>query len=191
MSGGSTKQEQSNKIDPALMALYNKNYQQAQDIASTPFQAYGSERVAGFTPTQLEAQGYLTDIARNRTGADTLAQAKGGIGGLSGYTPGQITAPGSVSAGSVNAVPVNAGMLRDTDLTQSDAAIRYFAQEIDATAPSDPLSRLHALMDGLHDEIELGWGHPRIVSPLLRDCFLNLLDLIRQSFPPNRFLKMN
>lgn len=117
MSGGSSKQEQSNKVDPALMALYNQNYQRASAIADTPFQAYGGERVAGFTPTQLEAQGYLTDIARNRTGADTLSQAKAGIGGLTGYTPGQITAPGNVAAGSVNAVPVSAGMLRDTDLS--------------------------------------------------------------------------
>ncbi|MBZ9937543.1 transglutaminase family protein [Mesorhizobium sp. BR1-1-16] len=46
--------------------------------------------------------------------------------------------------------------LRDTPLTQSDAAIRSFAQVIDAAAPSDPLSRMHALMDGLHDEIVPG-----------------------------------
>ncbi len=43
--------------------------------------------------------------------------------------------------------------LRDTSLTESDAAIRSFAQMIDAASPSDPLSRLHGLMDGLHDEV--------------------------------------
>ena len=117
MSGGSTKTEESNKVDPALMALYNQNYQRASAIADTPFQAYGGERVAGFTPAQLEAQGYLGDIARGRTGADALNQARNGIGAAMSYTPGAIAMPGAVTPGSVSAVPISAGMLRDTDLS--------------------------------------------------------------------------
>lgn len=137
MSGGSTKTEESNKVDPALMALYNQNYQRASAIADTPFQAYGGERVAGFTPTQLEAQGYLTDIARGRTGADMLAQARGGIGAAMNYAPGAIPMPGTVTPGSVSAVPVSAGMLRDTDLSPY---MNPFTQSVIDTSLAD-LSR--------------------------------------------------
>jgi transglutaminase-like putative cysteine protease len=43
--------------------------------------------------------------------------------------------------------------LRVTPLTTPDAAIRAFADDVMATAPVDPLSRLHALMAGVHETI--------------------------------------
>lgn len=43
--------------------------------------------------------------------------------------------------------------LRVTPLTTLDAAIRAFTDEVAASAPADPLSRLHALMASLHERI--------------------------------------
>src|SRR5690242_12192887 len=98
MGGGKTTQTSENKIDPALMALYNQNYQRALQIADTPFQPYTGERVAGFTPTQTQAHQMVSDIATGRTGADTLDQAKAGYNNLMNYAPAQIAAPGAVQA---------------------------------------------------------------------------------------------
>lgn len=137
MGGGKTTQTSENKIDPALMALYNQNYARATAIADTPFQPYTGERVAGFTPTQLQAQDMLSGIANNHTGSDTLTQAKAGYGNLMNYSPSQITAPGAVQAGSVSAVPVSAGMLRDTDLS---AYMNPYTQNVIDTSLAD-LSR--------------------------------------------------
>jgi hypothetical protein len=137
MGGGKTTQTSENKVDPALMALYNQNYARASAIADTPFQPYTGERVTGFTPTQLQAQGMLSGIANNRTGSDTLAQAKAGYGNLMNYTPTQISAPGAVQAGNVSASPITAGMLRDTDLS---AYINPYTQNVIDTSLAD-LSR--------------------------------------------------
>jgi hypothetical protein len=137
MGGGKTTQTSENKVDPALMALYNQNYARASAIADTPFQPYTGERVTGFTPTQLQAQGMLSGIANNRTGSDTLAQAKAGYGNLMNYTPAQISAPGAVQAGNVSASPITAGMLRDTDLS---AYMNPYTQNVIDTSLSD-LSR--------------------------------------------------
>lgn len=46
--------------------------------------------------------------------------------------------------------------LRDTQLTESDAAIRDFAISAMAHASSDPLSRLHVLMAAVNQTIEIG-----------------------------------
>ncbi|MBN8998136.1 MAG: transglutaminase family protein [Rhizobiales bacterium] len=45
--------------------------------------------------------------------------------------------------------------LRDTRLTESDAAIRDFAVSSVGRAPGDPLSRMHALMAAVHRTIEI------------------------------------
>jgi len=44
--------------------------------------------------------------------------------------------------------------LRDTALTQSDPAIESFAHEVAAAAGGDVLTRLHGLLDRLHDEMD-------------------------------------
>jgi transglutaminase-like putative cysteine protease len=44
-------------------------------------------------------------------------------------------------------------LLRDTVLTQADAAIRSFAQEVRETAGGDMLAELHALLDRLFEEM--------------------------------------
>jgi hypothetical protein len=137
MGGGKTTQTSENKIDPALMALYNQNYQRALQIADTPFQPYTGERVAGFTPTQTQAHQMVGDIATGRTGADTLDRAKAGYDSLMNYAPAQIAAPGAVQAGEVGASPITAGMLRDTDLS---AYMNPYTQNVIDTSLAD-LSR--------------------------------------------------
>lgn len=137
MGGGKTTQTSENKIDPALMALYNQNYQRALQIADTPFQPYTGERVAGFTPTQTQAHQMVSDIATGRTGADTLDQAKAGYNNLMNYAPAQIAAPGAVQAADVRASPITAEMLRDTDLS---AYMNPYTQNVIDTSLAD-LSR--------------------------------------------------
>lgn len=46
--------------------------------------------------------------------------------------------------------------LRDTRLTEADPAIRDFANGAVEIAPSDPLSRMHALMGAINQAIEIG-----------------------------------
>lgn len=137
MGGGKTTQTSENKIDPALMALYNQNYARATAIADTPFQPYTGERVAGLTSGQRQAYGMVSDIAAGRTGADTLDQAKTAYGDLMKYAPAQIAMPGAVQAGGVSASPVTAGMLRDTDLS---AYMNPYTQTVIDTSLAD-LSR--------------------------------------------------
>lgn len=48
--------------------------------------------------------------------------------------------------------------LRDTQRTESDAAIREFARTSSATAPADRLSKLHSIMGLLHERIQPGGG---------------------------------
>ncbi len=48
--------------------------------------------------------------------------------------------------------------LRDTRLTEADAALRDFASSVGAQASTDPLSRMHALMQAVHETIEIGHG---------------------------------
>lgn len=134
MGGGKTTQTSENKVDPALMALYNENYQRASAIADTPFQPYSGERVAGFTPAQLQAQSMLSDVATGHTGSGTLAQAKTGFDNLMNYAPTQISTPGAVQAGSVSASPIAAEMLRDTDLS---AYMNPYTQNVIDTSLAD------------------------------------------------------
>jgi transglutaminase-like putative cysteine protease len=54
--------------------------------------------------------------------------------------------------GAVERVP-DVFFLRDTDLTQPDAAIREFARDVAGDAPADPLGALHRLLNGLNREI--------------------------------------
>ncbi|MCX5496980.1 transglutaminase family protein [Kaistia dalseonensis] len=43
--------------------------------------------------------------------------------------------------------------LRDTPLTESNAALRTFALDVNASAPADRLSKLHVLMGAIHEAI--------------------------------------
>jgi len=54
--------------------------------------------------------------------------------------------------GTLERFPTNL-FLRDTALTQADAAIRAFAQEVRAANGGNALGELHALLDGLHTRV--------------------------------------
>jgi hypothetical protein len=94
MGGSKTTTTSSNQIDPELMKLYNQNYARANEIADRPYQPYIGERVAKFTPWQLQGMDALAGIAQNNVGADTLAQARSIYNGVA-----------------------NGGLLKDTDLS--------------------------------------------------------------------------
>jgi hypothetical protein len=136
--GGSTKTTSSNTVDPKLMDLYYKRFDAVQDFANQPFKRYEGQRVAAFNPTQVQAQGMVSDLVKNRVGADALDQAKAAYGGLlnykapsinapTPYTPQNVGArsvaaqhidsPGTLTAQTINAPTVSASMLRDTDLS--------------------------------------------------------------------------
>ena len=122
MGGGQTTTTSSNKIDPELMALYNKNYATANDIANRPYQPYTGQRVAGFTPLQLQGQESLANVANSNVGADTLSLARNLYTDIANYKPADIGSPGALSArnvsvGNLTAPAIAAGMLKDTDLS--------------------------------------------------------------------------
>jgi hypothetical protein len=106
--GGSSKTETtSNKIDPALMALYQQNYATASQIADAPFQPYTGERVAGFTPTQVQGQNALLSAASDPTALNAIRGAQNSVAGSMNYR-----GPAAISA-----TPISAGQLSQTNLS--------------------------------------------------------------------------
>jgi hypothetical protein len=130
---GSTKQTTSNTVDPALMALYQQNYNTAQGVANRPYQPYAGELVAPFAPAQTQAQGLLGNIATGNVGDSALASAVGNAQGVLGYTPPAIAAP-QISTQQIAAPQISGGSLANTDLTpylnpyQSDVVNSTLAQ---------------------------------------------------------------
>ncbi len=120
--GGSSKTTSSNTVDPQLMALYQQNYATASQVANTPFQPYTGERVAGFTPAQLQGQNALLSAASDPTALNAISGAQNAISGLMSYRAPAIAAsapvsPLTVRSNVVTANPVAAGQLSQTDLT--------------------------------------------------------------------------
>lgn len=99
--GGSSHTETSTKIDPALMALYQQNYDRAGQIADTPFQPYTGERVAGFNANQSAGFNTLQAAAVDPAAGNAISQAQDRVGSLMDYRAPNITA----------------GQLANTDLT--------------------------------------------------------------------------
>jgi hypothetical protein len=113
MSGGGTKTTQqqqstsSNTLDPQYKSLLMGNYATAQNNAGTLSQPYTGQLTAGFTPTQLQAQGVLSGVATDPRYAANNNQAISGTQGvLNNPVNGQITAN-----------PVNASTIANTDLS--------------------------------------------------------------------------
>ena len=122
MGGSSTKTESSNTVDPQLMALYQQNYATASQVANTPFQPYTGERVAGFTPAQIQGQNALLSAASDPTALNAIGRAQNSVSGLMNYQAPTIAAPtiGTptlVAATQVSPVSVAAGQLSQTDLS--------------------------------------------------------------------------
>jgi hypothetical protein len=97
--GGSSHTESSTKVDPALMALYQQNYNTASQIADTPFQPYTGERVAGFNGDQTAGFNALRSAASDPTAANAIGRAQDSIGSLLNYRAPAVVAPPTVTAG--------------------------------------------------------------------------------------------
>jgi len=81
LSGGSkqtTQQTQTNTINPESMALLKNNYATAQQNAASLGTPYTGQLTAGFTPTQLQAQGILSSVATNPLYGQTANAATAG-----------------------------------------------------------------------------------------------------------------
>ncbi len=110
MSGGSkqtTQQTQTNTIDPAQMAMYQANYANAQRNAAQLTTPYTGQLTAGFTPTQLQAQQYLTNLAGN---SSYLNAINGAVGASQNIMANPVN-------GAVTANPVTAAQLAGADLS--------------------------------------------------------------------------
>ena len=60
--GGGDQQTTATQLDPATAARYEDLYNKGLDLYNTPFTPYTGQRVAGFTPDQLEAQGQVKSM---------------------------------------------------------------------------------------------------------------------------------
>lgn len=114
----STQQATSTQsLDPTIMSWLGENLQRAKGIADTPYQPYTGQRVADFTPDQLQAFGLLGDIASNQTGAQTLQSGINAAQGVAGYQPQQVTGATSGATGATAAeaaaASINRGDVRD------------------------------------------------------------------------------
>lgn len=89
--GGSEKQQtqqtQTNTIDPESKALLMANYDTAKQNGSSLAQPYTGQLTAGFTPTQLQAQGILGGVATNPLYGQTANNATAGAQGILNSNP--------------------------------------------------------------------------------------------------------
>jgi hypothetical protein len=86
-SGSST-----NTLDPQFSNTVYGNLARAQGLADTPFQPYSGERVAPFTPTQLQAQGAFTGIGQGGIGSGPLQTGIDVATGVGRYQPQTVAA---------------------------------------------------------------------------------------------------
>jgi len=112
-----------------------QNYNSAEGVANAPFQPFTGESVAGFTPTQLQAQDLLKQLGTGTVGDSTMNAAVGAASSAAGYNPTMISAN-----------PVNAPLLSETDLSPYmnpyqqdviDATMKQLGQARDAGIMSD------------------------------------------------------
>lgn len=116
-----TQTSQTNKIDPGLLDLYNKNYAKSTALADTPFQPYTGSQVAPFSSTQISGQQGLLALGNSNVGNSSLDASKTAMNGILSYAPHTITSPGTLSGRSVSPMTitpgsVEVGQLRDTNL---------------------------------------------------------------------------
>jgi hypothetical protein len=104
--GGPPSQPTSQNVTQTTIPEYAKPYVEkmlgkTEALTQTPYQAYGGERIAGFTPMQQQAfQGVANLQPAQQLGTATQM---GGLGGLQGLTAGsqyaqQATSPGAMGA---------------------------------------------------------------------------------------------
>ena len=88
--GSKTTSQVTNTPNPTATAAYDNVLGQASNVASTPYQPYGGELVAGLNGGQTQAIGQLEGVYGTahpffQGGADQLANASGGLGAVQGY----------------------------------------------------------------------------------------------------------
>jgi len=121
LGGSSSKQEQAtqtNTVNPQEWAMFQGNYDSAQDRANS-LTPYTGQTTAGFTPTQLKTQGVLSDVATDPSYNAENLKALDSINGVLG--------PGA----NLNFTPVTPGQLSSTNL--SPYMNPYQKDVIDAT----------------------------------------------------------
>lgn len=165
MSKGGSSSKSSPVIDPALKGAYLENYASAKGVANRPYDAPALE-VAGFNPTQTQAQNMYLGIAGNNVGGNTLNQGIGAANSVANYNPSNVSTerlslpymanqytPQNVSTGSVtdslpltvanyNPNNISAGQLSDTDL--SAYMNPYIQNVIASTLANNETARLGA-----------------------------------------------
>lgn len=90
--GKSSKQSSSSttSLDPAQKAMLVDVYNQAKTVTNKPYVAYGGQTLAGFNPTQTQAQSIATQGALGNVGGQALDQAMQGTANVMGYNPLQV-----------------------------------------------------------------------------------------------------
>lgn len=133
MSGSqTTKSTSSNTVNPAQMAEYQANYQQAQTAASQPYSP-PSQLVAPLNATQQQGFQGILDTAASAPGSTAVNNAVAGTQGILNYQAPTVSAPTIAASGTVAAPTVTpqsitaasaaksgtvtAGQLSDTNLS--------------------------------------------------------------------------
>jgi hypothetical protein len=120
-SSGSGESTVTNKTDLPywIQAAAQDNLAQAKQVSSQPYQAYTGQTVAGLTPDQQAAYGYVRDNLG--TTADTIGQAASGITGSNLTTTAQGLLNPYLDQVESNAV---GQVQRQGDLAQNDLAAK-------------------------------------------------------------------
>ena len=125
MSGGGSKTTQSatqsgtttNMIDPQYLAMLQGNYKTAQQNATSLAQPYTGQLTAGFTPTQNQAMGILSNVATDPTYQANNTAASNAVSGVLGTPINGTITPTAASTSTVASNPVTAGLLANTNLS--------------------------------------------------------------------------
>ena len=80
---------QTQSLNPFIQDILARNYGAAQQVAATPYQAYGGPRIAGFRPAEEQAFQTAINAATQQVGMPQLQQATQVAERAAGYTPQQ------------------------------------------------------------------------------------------------------
>ena len=131
MPGGNKttqKQESSNTINPQSLGLLTSNYNTAKGNAANVAAPFTGQLTAGFTPTQLQAQGLLSGVATDPTYAANNNQAIAGTQGIMNNPVNTSTIAGADLSPYLN--PFTSDVINSTIADQERA--RQIAQVADA-----------------------------------------------------------
>jgi hypothetical protein len=159
--GGSKNQVQKSEVTQSNLPEYARPYfesmmQRASTSLTTPYQTYGQERIAGFTPQQQQLQ--QTIMGQQTPGEFGQASGLASLAGqrsldFANYDPGQF------SADQVRAGPLNYFQMQGPDsFTQSGMAQQYMSPFIQAALEPQ---RREALRSAQQGQLVQGLGSAR------------------------------